>query len=176
MNNKTGNIYLTGFMCSGKTSTGRALAALLGRPFADSDRAVEKVAGCSIAALAEKSGMAAFRRTEAQEVKKLCAQGGRVVALGGGVYPARRWRGLLERTGITVFLDCGWEVLEERLKKNAAGRPLLAGGAPAALRRARGLLGRRLKYYKLAGIRIDAAGLTPAQAAALIAKGLKNHL
>jgi len=167
------NIYLIGFMCAGKTLTGRRLAALLGRPFADSDRAVERAAGQSVAALVKNKGLRAFRRLEAGEVKKLCARRGAVIALGGGVYPSRRWRGLLKRTGLTVFLDCGWNELERRLKKSRAGRPLLRGTEAAALLRARRLLEKRLKYYELADIDVDVTGLTTAAAARAAAKRLK---
>ncbi|HBA59714.1 MAG TPA: hypothetical protein DCZ92_02605, partial [Elusimicrobia bacterium] len=34
------NVYLTGFMCAGKTTAGRALARLLRLPFLDSDKLV----------------------------------------------------------------------------------------------------------------------------------------
>lgn len=159
------NIYLLGFMCAGKTLTGRKLAALLGRPFADSDAAVERAAGRSVSSIVGEQGLGAFRRLEAAAVRKLCARRGAVIALGGGIYPSRRWRGLLKRTGLTVFLDCGWRELERRLAANRRGRPLLAGEAAAALRRARRLLEKRLKYYEAADIDIDVTALTPGQAA-----------
>ena len=50
------NIYLVGFMCAGKTLTGRALAGLLKRPFCDSDLALEKAGGANIAALIKEKG------------------------------------------------------------------------------------------------------------------------
>ena len=167
------NIYLIGFMCAGKTLTGRELAARLRRPFADCDAAVERAAGRSVAAIVGKHGLGAFRRLEAAAVKKLCARRGTVIALGGGVYPSRRWRGLLARTGFTVFLDCGWRELERRLKAGRKGRPLLEGSEAAALRGARRLLEKRLKYYEAADMALDVTGLTPGQAAQVAAERLK---
>lgn len=164
-------VYLAGFMCAGKSSAGRLLARALRVPFRDTDAAVRKRAGASIAELVRRRGLAAFRRLEAAAVRELGAAGG-VVALGGGVYPSRRWRAFLRRTGVTVFLRVPWPELEARLKANAAGRPLLRGRWPAAAVRARKLYERRLAYYRLADITVDAAGLRPAAAARLVKKEL----
>ena len=166
------NIYLTGFMCAGKTTAGRALARLLRRPFADSDAIIERRLGRSIYDLVKEEGLAAFRRKEAALVKELAAAGGRVVALGGGVYPSRRWRGLLERSGIVVLLTCRWPELERRLEAGRALRPLLSGGPGRAAARATKLYATRLPHYRRATITVDTSGLKPAQAAALIKKEL----
>ena len=85
-----GNIYLSGFMCSGKTTAGAALARALHRPFFDSDLLLRKNAAA--AALIREKGLRAFRKIEGEHVKKLAAGRGLVIALGGGVYPSRRWR------------------------------------------------------------------------------------
>lgn len=166
-----GNIYLAGFMCSGKTSAGRLLARRLGRPFADTDAQVARRAGLTVKELVSRRGWRAFRRLEEAELRRLAAGAGRVVALGGGLYPSARWRSLLERTGVTVFLDCPWPELARRLRDNAAGRPLLSGPWKAAGPRAKGLYARRLPFYRRAAVRVDAAG-TPARTAELIRKEL----
>lgn len=163
-------VFLTGFMCAGKTSAGRLLAGKLGLPFRDSDALVARRAG-GIAALVRKRGLAAFRRLEAAAVKELAAAGG-VIALGGGVYPSRRWRGPLARAGVTVFISCPWKELEARLRTYADGRPLLAGPWPAAAQRARKLYARRLPFYRRADLTVNAAGLDPAGTAELIRKKL----
>jgi shikimate kinase len=168
------NVFLTGFMCAGKSSAGRLLARRLGLRFADSDRMAERRAGMTIAELAARSGMAAFRKLETACVKELAAGRGRVVALGGGVYPSRRWRRALAG-GVTVFLDLPWPELERRLRTARGPRPLLAGPWPKAAARAEKLLKKRLPYYRLADITVRAGGLKPAAAAEAIAKGLKNE-
>jgi shikimate kinase len=163
-----GNVYLTGFMCAGKSSVGRLLAKKLGRRFADSDAAVERRAGRTIAAVVKSGGLKAFRKLENAEVKKIAARANQVVALGGGVYPSGKWRSLLARTGVTVFLNCRWPELERRLKKAAGPRPLLAGPWPAAAARAKNLYARRLPFYRLAAVTVDTSGIAPALAAKLI--------
>jgi shikimate kinase len=167
-----GNVYLAGFMCAGKTSAGRLLAKRLGRRFADSDALAEKRSGRSVTELVKARGLGGFRRLEAGIVKELAAKKGLVVALGGGVYPSRRWRGLLERTGVTVFLLCAWPELERRLSKAAAPRPLLAGPLAASLARAKKLYSRRLPFYRRAKISVDVTRAAPAKAAELIRKKL----
>lgn len=168
------NIYLIGFMCAGKTLSGRALARALRLPFRDSDALLGKKAGANAAEIIKTKGLGAFRRLEAEAVKELTAKDGQVIALGGGVYPSRRWASLLERTGVTVFLHCPWPELEERLEAARAPRPLLAGPWKAAAPRAKKIYAARLKFYRRADITVNTAGLTPAQAAKKTIKALSK--
>lgn len=162
-------------MCSGKTAAGRLLARRLGLRFADSDALVERRAGMTIAALAAKSGMAAFRKLEAACVRELAAGRGRVIALGGGIYPSGRWRGTLAAGGVTVFLHCPWPELESRLRAARGPRPLLKGPWEKAAARAKKLYEKRLPFYRRADMTVRTGGLGPAGTAAAIARGLKNE-
>ncbi|MBI4349824.1 MAG: shikimate kinase [Elusimicrobia bacterium] len=168
------NIYLTGFMCAGKTLAGRSLAAAMGRPFRDSDALLRKRTGSKLSVIIRREGLGAFRRLEAALVKELAARGGRVISLGGGVYPSKRWAGLLKRTGKTVFLSCPWPELAARLKAERRGRPLLDGPWEKALPRAKRLYEARLGFYRRADITIDTAGLKPGQTAEKIKKALSE--
>ncbi len=168
------NVYLTGFMCAGKTTTGSALARRLGLPLRDSDALLRKKTGSRLAAIIRSDGLGAFRRLEAALVKELAARGGKVIALGGGVYPSRRWAGLLKKTGVSVFLNCPWPELAKRLKAERSGRPLLDGAWQKALPRAKRLYVKRLGFYRRADITINTGGLTPAQTADRIKKALSG--
>lgn len=159
------NIFLTGFMCAGKTSAGSFLAQELGRPFRDSDALLERKTGKTIAALIKEKGLAGFRRLEAANVKRLAAGTGQVIALGGGVYPSRKWKKLLGGSGTTVFLYCPWPELEARLKAASGPRPLLAGPWEKTCERARRLYNRRLPFYRQADLTVSTAGLSPQKAA-----------
>lgn len=165
-----GNIYLTGFMCAGKTSAGRALARALGRPFRDSDLRLERETGKKIYSLVGEQGLRRFRALEAALVTKLSEGRGQVIALGGGVYPSRRWEGLLKRTGTVVFLYCPWPGLESRLKAARGPRPLLSGPWEKAGPRAKKLYAARLPFYRRADLTVNTAGLSPDRAAELIVK------
>ena len=58
------NIALVGFMGTGKTSVGRALATMLRFDFWDTDDLVERRAGKSISAIFADDGEPAFRKLE----------------------------------------------------------------------------------------------------------------
>ena len=58
------NIYLIGYRCCGKTSVGKTLSRLLGRPFLDTDEAVVQKAGMTISDIVAKNGWDAFRDME----------------------------------------------------------------------------------------------------------------
>jgi shikimate kinase len=167
-----GNVYLTGFMCAGKTTAGRALARLLKRPFRDSDLLLERRAGEKAGDLIKRRGLRTFRALEAAQLRELAALGGNIVALGGGIYPSRRWERLLKSTGTVIFLSCPWPELEKRLKAARGPRPLLAGPWKTARRRAKKLYAARLPFYRKAQVAVTTAGHTPERTAALIRKEL----
>ena len=91
------SIVLTGFMGTGKTSVGRAVAQALGRRFVDMDAVLEERLGMSIGACFATAGEAAFRRAEAELVAELAGQADLVIATGGGalVPEANRRQALL---------------------------------------------------------------------------------
>ena len=58
------HLSLIGFMGSGKTTVGQALADRLGRPFVDTDKEVERMLGMSARDIFDNLGEAAFREAE----------------------------------------------------------------------------------------------------------------
>jgi shikimate kinase len=164
------NIYLTGFMGSGKTSVGRGLARLLGRRFVDLDAEVERSSRRSAAELFSK-GERVFRGAESAALRRLRARDGLVVALGGGALLSAANRRLVSKSGILTALTCSEPELWRRLRFDPTARPLLGRG-PAERQRLRRLLTRRLGLYREADITVSATRRSPAQVAALIAKRL----
>ena len=164
-------IFLAGFMGAGKTSAGRELARLLRLPFRDTDEEVRRSSGLSAGEFILRRGLAAFRKAEDAALRGLAAGGPAVVALGGGVYPSPRRRGLFRKAGVTVWVR---RPLAEMLKlaSTAGGRPLLARGSAGALRR---LFARRKKFYEMCDLRVNAAGLKPAAAALKIRRQLEKN-
>ena len=63
-------IVLIGFMATGKTTVGRLVAERTGRRFVDLDQLVEETAGMTIADLFRSAGEPAFRRAEAQALRR----------------------------------------------------------------------------------------------------------
>jgi len=116
---RTPGLYLVGFMASGKTTLGRALAEDLGWPFADIDSEIETRAGKTISQIFAEMGETGFRDLETQvihrHVQRIESGFPCVVALGGGAFiQPRNWQ-LIENNGITVWLDCPMEIIRRRL-------------------------------------------------------------
>jgi shikimate kinase len=76
-------LFIVGFMCSGKSVTGRELARLTGRRFIDLDRAIEQRIG-PILPWMQRHGEAAFRAEETQVLDELLHEEDVLVACGGG--------------------------------------------------------------------------------------------
>ena len=124
---RTPGIYLVGFMASGKTTIGRLLAHELGWAFADVDEDIEAAQGRSIAQIFDGEGEAEFRKIEQAAVRQRVDEVMRgkpmVVALGGGSFAHEPTNALLLENGVTIWLDCPWAKVCERVE-SAAHRPL----------------------------------------------------
>jgi len=156
------NVYLAGFMGTGKTSTARAIARILGVPWLDLDAAIVREEGLSVTEIFAQRGERAFRNAEHRALKAVVAGGGGVIALGGGAVCFERNRALLRGTGPVVLLTAPADTILKRVGRSK-DRPLLAG--PDAPARMRALLARRMQDYRRYRLRVDTAELTPAGAA-----------
>jgi shikimate kinase len=116
---RTPGIYIVGFMASGKSTIGRAMAHRLGWSFFDSDDEIEAAEKCSIAEIFEARGEQEFRRIESEIIRQHVRwiERGRpsVLAVGGGAFVEPDTRALLLSNGIAVWLDCPFEIVERRV-------------------------------------------------------------
>ena len=156
------NVYLAGFMGTGKTATARALAAILGVPWVDLDAVIVREQGRSVPEIFAERGERGFRNAEHRALRTVVGEGGRVVALGGGAVCFERNRALLRGTGPIILLTAPPEVILRRIGRSP-GRPLVAGADAAA--KVRALLLRRSQAYRRYRLRVDTAELTPTGAA-----------
>jgi shikimate kinase len=83
--------------------------------------------GRSIPELFAEAGEAGFRDLERQVVEEVAKVHDLVISLGGGAVLRDDNVASLLLTGVIVHLDAPPEVLAERLRAEAADRPLLAG-------------------------------------------------
>ena len=120
-------IFLVGFMGSGKSYCGRALAELLGVPFIDLDEYVVRQAGMSIAEIFARHSEKFFRELERDVLLRIVTLPYFVMATGGGTPCYHNLIGELNELGTTVFLDATPKLLHARLRLEVAHRPLLAG-------------------------------------------------
>jgi shikimate kinase len=149
---RTPGIYMVGFMASGKSTVGRHLARRLGWNFFDTDDEIEASEKVKIAEIFAERGEPEFRRIETgiirQHVRWIERGRPAVLALGGGAYVEPPNRELLENNGVTVWLDCPFETVEQRVAP-AGHRPLARD--PEAFR---ALFQARRECYQLADAHI----------------------
>ena len=161
------NIYLVGFMGSGKSAVGPILARLMGREFVDTDALVG-----DIPAIFRARGEKAFRDLEAFAVRSVFRRRGLVVSLGGGALLRAGNRAAIRRSGKTVYLRCGVSLLMARLRR-AKGRPLLAGGALRS--RVAELMEKRRPHYEKADLTIRVDGRSAGEVARAVLQRLKGE-
>lgn len=124
MGNK--NIFLIGFMGSGKSTIARLLAKETGKELIEMDETIEADAGCSINQIFEKHGECYFRDLESELVVHIAEKGGAVVSCGGGAVLRAENVENMKKNGIIVYLSATPETIYKRVR-NSTHRPLLNG-------------------------------------------------
>ena len=154
---------------SGKSTVARELAERLGVTWRDTDADVEATAGRAIADIFVDDGEPAFRELERQAVVAALETHDGVLALGGGAVLDPRTEAELAAHRV-VFLDVKIADAARRIGFNR-DRPLLLGNPRAqwtALMEAR-----RPVYERVAGVRVETDGRTPAEVADAVLAELK---
>ncbi|MDL1897482.1 3-dehydroquinate synthase [Anaerolineae bacterium CFX7] len=160
------NIVLTGFMGTGKTSVGRALAQILDRAFVDMDTWLAEREGMSIAQLFAEKGEAFFRAQESALCRELAAGENLVIATGGGALVNETNRNVFANAHV-ICLDASVDEILRRLDGNDE-RPLLQGDKRAQIEK---LLNARRDAYAQIPLHLETDGQTPEQIArALLAR------
>lgn len=163
-------IALVGFMGSGKSTVGRALARRLRYRFADSDLAVEAATGRSVRAVFAEQGEEAFRALERTAIDSLLAEDGIVIATGGGAFVEAETARLLREKATVVHLDCGLEEAIRRAERSGA-RPLLDAGEDAVA----ALFAARKDKYALAHLAVSTTRRAPSDVVAEIVRSLHSR-
>ena len=156
------NIILVGFMASGKTSVGRALAQRTGWTLVDADDVIVARAGKPIHRIFSEDGEPAFRELEREVIADLCAGERQVIASGGGAFVSEQSREAMLSGGRVFFLSASPAEILRRVREEDAGgpiRPLLAVEDPEA--RIAELLTQRTHAYAQAHHTVDTDALTP---------------
>ena len=169
------NIYLVGFMGTGKSTVGRELARFMGRKFVDMDVVVQRRLGKSVNQIFEEHGEEYFREKELEVATELSKQSNRVIATGGGTILNDEIRNMFADTGLIICLVADKDELIARLKRTDK-RPLLRGDRDKFVEKVERLLEDRKNVYFRIPIRLDTTNLTPQEAARKIIDTLKMKI
>ena len=125
------NLVLAGMPGSGKTTVGRELARLSGKPFVDLDEEIVRKAGKPIPEIFASQGEGPFRQLEHEVLTEACSRSGQIIATGGGAVLWSENRAAMRRTGRVYHLRRRLEDLPTE------GRPLSQAGKLAEMERVR---------------------------------------
>ncbi len=98
------NLYLVGFMGTGKTTVGRAVAQRIGFQLLDSDHEIERAQGRTIPDIFAQSGEPAFRAMERGFIEQGHPATRTLVACGGGLVVQPGMLDILMSKGVVVCL------------------------------------------------------------------------
>ncbi|MBE2214020.1 MAG: shikimate kinase [Opitutaceae bacterium] len=145
------NLYLVGFMGTGKTTVGRALAQRLGMQMIDIDAEIERREGMPIPEIFRERGEPVFREMERAFITSGHPATGCVVSCGGGLVVQPGMIEELRRRGVVICLTARPETILARTQTHK-NRPLLDTDDPLA--RIRELLEKREAAYRAAGTQV----------------------
>ncbi len=148
MNAADVNLYLVGFMGTGKSTVGRLVAHRLGFRLLDSDQEIGQQQGRTIAEIFAQEGEPAFRALERTFVETGHPPERAVVACGGGLVVQPGLADELRRRGVVVCLHASLATVLDRTSRHRH-RPLLNVEDPAE--RIRTLYAAREPVYRNAG-------------------------
>lgn len=167
-------ISLIGFMCSGKSATGRALARQLGWEHYDTDQMIVDQTGMEVAELFDARGEDAFRELELKAVEQLPPERDLVLSTGGGLVLSESSMAILRQQGPVFWLRVEkTDVVERARRPWATKRPLLTG--PDLEARIDRLMDEREPLYRRNGVPVPGGFAHPREAARHILDLLKER-
>jgi shikimate kinase len=126
-------IVLIGYMGSGKTTVGKALAKEIGLPFYDLDWYIESRMRKKVSQIFAERGEEGFRVIERNMLHEVAEFEDVVISCGGGTPCFFDNMDYLNSQAQVVYLRCEPEVLHKHLLMGKGDRPLLKGKSPDEL-------------------------------------------
>lgn len=167
------NIILVGMPGSGKSIIGELLASHLNLRFLDTDKIIEKDTHLSIQDIFKKYGETFFREKEREWILKNYNIKKSVIATGGGMAAYFNNIEILNKIGITVFIDVDLKVIKKRLE-NDSSRPLIKGNENRN-NIINDIYNSRKSYYSKCQVHISVMEESPECIAELIKEKIKNY-
>ncbi|MCX7985480.1 MAG: shikimate kinase [Bacteroidales bacterium] len=153
-------IFILGFMGNGKTTIGKRLAELLHYPFIDLDNEIEKCMSLTVEEIFFIHGEQFFRQKEHEQLIEISKRDNMVIAVGGGTPCFFDNMEIMNREGLTVYLQLSPEQIIQRIlsmpREAVQARPLIADKNTAELEVfVREALKKREPYYNQAKIIVE---------------------
>jgi shikimate kinase len=152
-------VVLLGYMTSGKSTVGQALARRLEWEFLDFDVEIEHRAGATVKEIIERHGEEAFREMEAALTAEVAERPGLVLAPGGGWITRPEQLDLLGSRTLSVWLRVSVDETVRRLNADSIDRPFRGHPDPRGM--IAGMLAEREPLYRLADVSVPAEGRSP---------------
>jgi shikimate kinase len=149
-------IVLLGFMCSGKSSVGEALARRLGWEFLDFDVEIERREGAAIRQIVDDRGEETLREMEAALTEEIAQVQGLVAAPGGGWITRPELLASLGANTFAAWLRVTPAETVRRLNEDTIDRPMR--NDPGAAEQIAAIIDDREPLYRLADIVIPTDG------------------
>lgn len=137
------NIVLIGMPGCGKTTVGKALSALTGKAFVDTDELIEAKTGTKIADIFRDGGELLFRDLETGTIRDVGQKSGLIISTGGGCVIRSENYPLLHQNASIVWLQRDLELLQ------TSGRPLSLGNDLSKMYESRKTLYERFADYAI---------------------------
>lgn len=153
-------IFLVGYMGSGKTKLGQAIAKELQLSFVDLDLYIEQRRFKPIAELFAELGEEGFRKIEQSCLHEVAQFEDVLIATGGGAACFGNNIDFMNTAGDTIYIQLSAEELFKRLSRKKQNRPLLSKVSTEDLQtRIREMLGQREAFYRQAKYILPTGGL-----------------
>lgn len=168
-------VVMVGLMGAGKTSVGRALAHHLGVPFVDSDKEIERAAGCSVVDIFAMYGEQEFRRVEERVVSRLLDSEPRVKVLstGEGAFITPEIRKKVLSDAVSIWLKADLDLLVKRTQFRDTRPQLLHNDSKKILAQ---LISERYNTYAMADITVNTFDENLRKTLATVINALQEHL
>lgn len=141
------NIYLIGFMGTGKSTVSELIAGKLGWKLIDTDAYIENREGRKIKDIFAAEGEPAFRDMETAALRQLASGDKQVISCGGGIVLRHENADIMKQSGRVILLNAAPETVLSRVK-HGNDRPLLNGHMNVEY--ISQLMDKRMPYYEYA--------------------------
>ncbi len=152
------NLYIIGFMGSGKTSLASELDKISENKKINVDALIEKKLGMSISEIFAIHGEAFFRKHEHEILSEISKHDNQIVDCGGGLPLTPENRKLIKTSGRCIYLKVSPNAVLQRLKSDES-RPLLEN--KKSIKEISLMLDKRVPFYEsIADISIETDNFT----------------